>query len=178
MILTGEEIKKQVEAGRIKISDFDPDQCTTNSYDLRLGDKLVYYLDEVIDTRKPARCAEIPIPPSGFQMNSGDFYLAHTLEEFGSDHFVPIIHAKSGVARAGLFVHVTADLIDIGWHGHSTLQLHSTLPTIIFPEQLIAQVSFWVPKGDIKLYKGKYMSTKSPMPSLIYQDHAEETQEK
>ncbi len=70
----------------------------------------------------------------------------------------------------GLFVHVTADLIDIGSFGVSTLQLYATLPVKIYPGMLIAQVSFWQPKGKITLYKGKYQNSIGPVISLCHRD--------
>ena len=70
----------------------------------------------------------------------------------------------------GLFVHVTADLIDIGSHGVTTFQLYATLPVRIYVDMLIAQVSFWKPLGDIELYKGKYQNSTGPQPSMTYKD--------
>ena len=51
-----------------------------------------------------------------------------TEEVMGSDRFVPIIHGRSSTARMGLFVHITADLIDIGSYNQWTLQLHAVQP--------------------------------------------------
>lgn len=171
MILTGPEIGKQVEAGRIRIDPFDPAQLTTNSYDLRLGDNFLRYTSPVIDVRKRADFEVLEIPKEGLHLAKGTFVLSETRERFGSDHFVPIIHAKSGTARCGLFAHVTADLIDIGSFGKSTLQLYATLPVTIYPGMLLAQVSFWKPLGEIKLYEGKYQGSNGPMPSLTYLDY-------
>lgn len=171
MILTGLEIAKQVGLGKIKISNFDPARCTTNSYDLSLGPQLVSYEDEILDPKKEHKTKTHLITPDGFILNKSDFYLGETCEMIGSDHFVPIIHAKSGTARRGLFVHVTADLIDLGWHGKPTLQLYATLPAKIYENELIAQVSFWVPKGEITLYKGKYMPSDGPMASKAHLDY-------
>ncbi|MFQ8870135.1 MAG: dCTP deaminase domain-containing protein, partial [Varibaculum timonense] len=108
------------------------------------------------------------IEPDGYRMRKNDFLLAESREYVGSDHYVPIIHAKSGTARLGLFVHVTADLIDIGSYGKITFQLYSTLPVMLRPDWLIAQVSFWVPKGDIELYDGKYNGSEGPVASRAY----------
>lgn len=49
MILTGIEISRQVRRGRITVSPFDEDRCTTNSYDLALGRRLALYQEEVLD---------------------------------------------------------------------------------------------------------------------------------
>jgi dCTP deaminase len=35
---------------------------------------------------------------------------------------------------------------------------------------LIGQVTFWVPKGKIKLYDGKYQGSRGPQESQIYKD--------
>ncbi|MEY9948374.1 dCTP deaminase [Kitasatospora sp. GAS1066B] len=170
MILTGSEIAKQVKQGRITVSPFDDSRCTTNSYDLALGRRLVIYQDEVLDPRRAPAHELRDIPDDGYTLAPGDFLLAETAERIGSDHYVPMIHAKSGTARLGLFVHVTADLIDLGFVGHSTLQLYATLPLRIWPGMLIAQVTFWMPYGQIELYQGKYQHADGPQVSRSYQD--------
>lgn len=170
MILTGNEIAKEHASSRIGISDFDANRATTNSYDLLLGRKILRYTAEVLDPRQENSYEMLEIPDEGYQLNAGDFVLGETNEMIGSDHYVPLIHAKSGTARLGLFVHVTADLIDIGSYGKSTLQLFATLPVTIYPMMPIAQVTFWKPLGEIELYEGKYAGSTGPMPSLSYRD--------
>lgn len=170
MILTGAEISKQAGLGRIRIEPFQRERCTTNSYDLALGRRLIIYREQVLDPRRRARYDEVEMSDSGFDLAAGDFVLGESAESFGSDHYVPMIHAKSGIARLGLFVHVTADLIDLGFFGQSTLQLHATLPVRIVPGTLIAQATFWVPHGEISLYQGKYQHARGPQISRSYQD--------
>jgi dCTP deaminase len=170
MILTGLEIARQVRLGRVKISDFRGEHVTTNSYDLRLGRKLLRYTDDVLDPRRRNAYELIEMSDDGWMMQHGDFLLGESHEMIGSDHYVPLIHAKSGTARLGLFVHVTADLIDIGSYGKSTFQLYATLPVRIFPMMRIAQVTFWKPMGDITLYAGKYAGSTGPMPSMSWAD--------
>ena len=155
---------------KIIIEPFIDSRITTNSYDLALGNKVIRYKTDIIDPRSATPYEEITIPKEGMVLNRGDFVLGHSAEKIGSDCFVPIIHGKSGTARMGLFVHVTADLIDIGSHGVTTFQLYATLPVRIYTGMLIAQVSFWKPYGDIKLYKGKYQGSTGPRPSLTYRD--------
>lgn len=168
MILTGTEIERQVADGRIKISGFDPSRLSTNSYDLTLGATLLRYTDDVVDPRADNNYTTLQIAASGHRMRQNEFLLGESREYLGSDHFVPIIHAKSGTARLGLFVHVTADLIDIGSHGKVTFQLYSTLPVMLHADWRIAQVSFWVPEGDIALYNGKYNGSDGPVASRAY----------
>lgn len=170
MILTGQKIKEEVKNGRIDIHPFFLSRVTTNSYDLSLGSTLIKYDDALLDPKKKSKYKEIIIPKEGILLKQGDFVLGHSTERIGSDFYVPIIHGKSGTARMGLFVHVTADLIDIGSHGVSTFQLYATLPVRIYPGMLIAQVSFWKTFGKIKLYNGKYQNSKGPCPSMTYKD--------
>lgn len=170
MILTGKKIIEEVQKNKIEISPFDKKRITTNSYDLSLGDILIRYKTGVIDPKQKTPYEEIKIPSNGLVLQVGEFVLGHSKERIGSDFYVPLIHGKSGTARMGLFVHVTADLIDIGSHGVTTFQLYATLPVHLYAEMLIAQVSFWVPFGDIVLYKGKYQNSAGPRPSMTYKD--------
>src|SRR5688572_865868 len=101
MILTGTEIAKQVRRERITISPFDDARCTTNSYDLALGERVVVYQDEVLDPHREPAHEVRQIPDDGYVLDRGDFVLAETVERIGSDHYVPMIHAKSGTARLG-----------------------------------------------------------------------------
>ena len=165
MILTGHKIIEEVENGKITISPFTRENVTTNSYDVSLGEYLIRYTDDVIDPRKMPNYELIKIPEDGFLIKKNEFYLGSTVEEIGSEHYVPLLHAKSGTARSGLFVHITADLIDIGSVGNLTLQMYATLPVIVYPHMKIGQVTFWVPKGEIVLYNGKYQHSKGPQVS-------------
>lgn len=171
MILTGNEIQRQKDLGNIIIQPFCSSQISTNSYDLRLSNTLIKYKNsDAIDPKIKQEYIKIEIPDEGFLINKGEFYLGTSLETIGSNDFVPILHAKSGTARMGLFVHITADLIDIGSIGKLTFQLYATLPVIVYPNMLLAQVTFWKTFGEIKLYDGKYQNSTEPRISQIYKD--------
>ncbi len=170
MILTGAKIKEEAVKGDITILPFDETNVTTNSYDLMLGPTLIRYTEEVLDPRKENAFEEVIIPDEGLLLPANSFHLGSSAETIGSDMYVPIIHARSGIARLGLFVHVTADLIDIGSKGQVTFQLYATLPIKIYRNMKIAQVTFWQPKGDIRLYSGKYQGSEGPRTSQSYRD--------
>ena len=170
MILTGNEIIKRQTIGEIIITPFDISNVTTNSYDISIGDKLISYTEEVLDPKKENNYVEIEIPDEGYVLDKGSFHLGSSKEIIGSDKFVPIIHAKSGIARLGLFVHVTADLVDIGFHGNITFQLYATLPVKIYKGMKLGQVSFWTPEGEIELYSGKYQGSDGPQASKSFKD--------
>jgi len=170
MILTGNKIEQEVNTGKIIIDPFKSSNLSTNSYDLTLDDILLKYSEKVLDPKKNNKYEEIKILQKGTILPKGSFHLGCSCEIIGSNHYVPIIHGKSGTARLGLFVHVTADLIDIGSIGTTTFQLYATLPVKVYPRMKIAQVSFWQPKGKIILYSGKYQHSKGPKASLSYLD--------
>jgi dCTP deaminase len=173
VILTGQEILAQREVGRIQIDPFSSDQINPNSYDFRLGGTLKWYKNTLLDVKEKQEVETVEIPIGGTVISPEKIYLGHTLEVMGSDHFVPIIRGRSSSARIGLFIHVTADLIDIGSHNQWTLQLHAVQPLRLFRGMLIGQVTFWTVEGEITLYTGKYQGTSGPQESEIYRDFQE-----
>jgi dCTP deaminase len=170
MILSGSEIERQVAAAAITVSPFDPANINPNSIDLTLDDTVLRYRDPVIDPRVEANTYHVPIPADGLLLEPMSFCLGSSRETVGSNEFVPMVHAKSSTARAGLFVHITADLIDIGSIGVVTFQLFATLPLWVYPGMRIAQMTFWKPQGDITLYAGKYQGSRGPVKSMIFRD--------
>ncbi len=170
MILTGLEIIKQVKGGKLQIDPFDVEQINPNSYNFRLGATLKYYINDVLDPKVKQEVKTVSLPDEGYILSPGRIYLGHTFEVMGSDHYVPIIKGRSSSARLGLFIHVTADLIDIGSHNQWTLQLYAVQPIKIYPGMLIGQVTFWQVIGEIEKYSGKYQGSLGPCESKIYED--------
>ena len=170
MILSGSEIISKVAAGAIIIEPFEPSQVTTNSYDFRLGSSLVEYVEYPLDVKRDNPTREIPIPDEGVVLRKGSLYLGSTHETMGSRSYVPVIKGKSSIGRLGLFIHATADLIDIGSINRWTLQLIPTLDIRVFSGMLIGQVTFWEVLGETVLYAGKYQGTTGPTASRSYLD--------
>lgn len=170
MILTGISILNSVHSNDITISPFNKEHINPNSYDLRLGPKFIRYTGDIIDLKKENKFETIEIDENGIFLEKGSFILGHSMETIGSSKFVPIIHAKSSTARLGLFVHITADLIDIGSVGCVTFQIYNTLPIRLYPRMRLAQVSFWKPTGQINLYNGKYNGSTGPQASKSFLD--------
>ncbi|MCF8785252.1 dCTP deaminase [Rhodococcus ruber] len=170
MILSGHEIFRAVENGDIVVAPFNASQLGTNSYDFRLGPTLLQYREPSVDVRVNNPTNELTIGPEGIILRAGEFYLGHTLEVMGSNRYVPIIKGKSSIARLGLFIHATADLIDIGSINQWTLQLVPTIDVKLYPGMKIGQVTFWTVAGDIQLYQGKYAGSRGPVASRGYLD--------
>ena len=170
MILTGPKIESEVKNGNIIITPFNQDQINPNSYDFRIGSKLLVYKDKILDTRNDNETIEIDIPSEGYVLQPDKLYLGHTIEIVGSNKFVPIVRGKSSTGRVGLFIHITAELIDIGYIGQYTLMLHAVQPVRIYPNMRIGQVTFWKTLGKIVLYDGKYQKGNGPQSSQVFKD--------
>ena len=170
MILTGPKIKEQVGAKTITISPFHDKYINPNSYDFRLGSTLLVYKDKILDSKSKNETETITIPDDGYVLQPDILYLGHSVETIGSDVYVPILRGKSSTGRMGLFVHITADLIDIGSLGTFTLMLHTVQPLRVYPGMRIGQVTFWKTVGNVNLYAGKYQGSALPMASQVYKD--------
>lgn len=170
MILTGKKIIEEVNNNRIIIDPFKVEQINPNSYNFRLGNVVMVYKNNLLDPKVVNETETIEIPDSGLTLQPDRLYLGHTIEVMGSNFYVPIIRGRSSTGRLGLFVHITADLIDIGSINQWTLQMHAVQPVKIYKGMLIGQVTFWKVEGDIVLYEGKYQGSRGPMSSQIFKD--------
>lgn len=170
MILTGPEITAAAADGRVRISPFNEQQTNPNSYNVRLGTTLLTYTDRTLDAHHPNPTRRSEIGTSGYVLQPGQLYLGHTVEEIGSDSFVPLLFGRSSVGRLGLFVEITAPIGDIGFHGQWTLMLAPTRPLKVYAGMKIGQIMFVVPVGPITLYSGKYQSATGPQPSAYWRD--------
>lgn len=170
MILTGPKIKTEVKKKNITIEPFTDEQINPNSYDFRLGDYVRVYKSNVLDTKKINETEIVKIPPTGLLLQPDKLYLGYTVETIGSNVYVPILRGKSSTGRVGLFVHITADLIDIGSCGQFTLMMHAVQPVKVYPGMKIGQVTFWKVLGKVVLYEGKYQGSKGPNGSQVYKD--------
>ena len=142
MILSGTEIKKQVDKNKITIFPFDENCVNPNSYNVELGEFLKVYQDDVLDSKKQLKTKIIKIPKQGIVLEPNKIYLGCTKEVIGSDYFVPTITGRSSSGRLGLFVQITADLVDIGYKGKLTFQLHVVQPLRIYSGMKIGQIMF------------------------------------
>ncbi|MGP4104165.1 dCTP deaminase [Nonomuraea sp. KM90] len=170
MILTGPEIGAAARDGRIRISPFAQNQVNPNSYNVRLGPTLLTYTDPIIDAHRPNATRATTIGREGYVLRPDELYLGHTLEEVGSDTFVPLLFGRSSVGRLGLFVEITAPIGDIGFHGQWTLMLSPVRPLRVYPGMKIGQIMFFVSTGAIDPYRGKYQDAAGPRPSQYWRD--------
>lgn len=144
MILTGNEIKKNTEGGIIRITPFNENHINPNSYDLSIGNTICYYHNDIVlNALGHNNIITEAITSDGLVLKRNKFYFAESHERIMVDNLVPLLHTKSGVARKGLFAHITADLLQLSHNGTVLLQLYPTTDIVIYPYQKIAQISFW-----------------------------------
>ena len=170
MILTGPQIESGVEKGDIVIRPFRKCQLAPNSYDFRLGNRCCVYTSKTLDAAKENSTRTFTIPKGGMMLQPDRVYLINTEETMGSTRYVPIIRGRSSVGRLGIFIDITADLIDLGSINQWTLQIHAVHPVRVYAGMLIGQVTFWRTYGRRVQYSGKYNRLQSPVPSLSYLD--------
>ena len=171
MILSGKEIKKQVEEGSIAIDPFSDDQINPNSYNLRLHPDLLVYDNDILDMREKNSASPLIIPDDGLLLEPHKLYLGRTVERTSTDKYVPMLEGRSSVGRLGLFIHITAGFGDIGFDGFWTLEIFCVQPIRIYSGLEICQIFYHTIDGDFDLYHSKkYQSNKGVQPSMLYKD--------
>lgn len=192
-ILTGSEIRRQRDRGRIVIDPWDDRNVGPNSYDLALGDELAVYTHAVAwesgtagDLPRGPRghyCASPPlrlhgddhvtwfkIPPEGLCLYPGVLYLGTTVEHTKTYGYVPVFDGRSSTGRKGLCVHLTAGLGDNGFEGHWTLEMTVVHPLVVQAGGRVAQLLYFTPEGRQTFYRGKYQGQSRPEPCRFYRE--------
>ncbi|MFA4853332.1 MAG: dCTP deaminase [Bacteroidales bacterium] len=172
MILTGEEIKKEVLNNRIHIKPFFSENLNPNSYNYHLGPIILEISDSVVDPKRKSKVKKIKLSSKGFVLRPGRIYLGSTIEEIGSDYYVTTLIGRSSVGRLGLYLQITADLGHMGSKHCWTLELCVVQPLIVYPKMKIGQVSFWEPFGAplTEKFDGKYQKYCVPKISEMYKN--------
>lgn len=185
-ILTGPEIRRQIDAGRIEIDPFKPKHVNPASVDLTLGDKVTLYEgtfesprptaaqddgrdwkpmrdilrrspDVIWDTRARWPTVTRTIDREiGWVLKPGLCYLLHTAERIHTKHYVPIIDGKSSIGRCFILIHFTAGYGDPGFDGQFTLEVMTQIPVRVYPGMRFCQVRFHTLVGEPQLYAGHY----------------------
>jgi dCTP deaminase len=156
MILTGDEIRVELQRGTITLDPFDPDQLNPNSYNYRLASALTICTDPVLDPRQSGRWTTVQIPDEGLVLEPGRLYLGSTVERIGSSRYVTSLIGRSSLGRLGMFLQTSADLGNLGATHCWTLEIKVVQRLRVYADMLAGQVSFWKPRGRVSLYAGLY----------------------
>lgn len=194
-MLTGAAIREAVKSGDIKITDFNENQLNPNSYNLRLHPQLKIYSDvaeifagevtpttrfgqDYLDSKGENPTTELVIPEEGIILYPNVLYIGRTVEETGTEKFIPMLNGRSSGGRLGMNIHICAGFGDIGFDGTWTLEITVVHPLKVYPNMEIAQVSFFTPAGEVdKLYRGKYFKQIEATESRMYRDFSTNKEE-
>jgi dCTP deaminase len=198
-VLTGSQIKREVEDGRIRIDPYNPAMVNPNSIDVTLGnDFLLLRYCRVMDTECPITPEEIatwdvvrPDASGWLEARGGSadahdrvvrvedgqkllikpgwFLLGHTRETIWSEQYVPAMYGKSTIARCSVVPHQQAGGGDLNFSGQYTLEITSTLWSVLRPGMRIAQMWFFTTDGERDILygqqQGKYDGQMGPTPA-------------
>jgi dCTP deaminase len=178
-MLSGTGIQEALEQGDLKIEPLSPEGIQPASVDLRLGRRYLRLKDGVtLDAHKDNSEFFDPYFISDFlELPPGVLVLGETMECITlSDALMAHLSGRSSYGRLGVFVHITAGVIDPEWHGYLTLELWNATqgPVRLYVGDRIAQLTFHrlagPPGRDRMVYRGKYNGADEPQVSRSYLD--------
>ena len=176
MILTDNEILKEMKKGTILIEPFDIQFLGTNSYDVHLGKHLATYTDEILDAKKHNQIQHFDIPEEGFVLMPGELYLGVTQEYTETHAHVPFLEGKSSTGRLGIDIHATAGKGDVGFCNTWTLEISCSRPVRIYEGMPIGQLIYFMVEGEVnnpynKKANAKYTDrTVRPVESMMWKN--------
>jgi dCTP deaminase len=159
MILTKEEILKQIKKGSIKISPFNENSIGPASIDLTLDNQLRVFnsksklIKEDVDYKKITKIIDIT---KGYILNPGELVLGITKEKVTlPENICGWLNSRSRFARIGLMSHITAPFMAPGISNRQVLEIFNAGPNKIklIPGTKICQLVFQECKGKAK-YSG------------------------
>ncbi len=170
-VLTGNEILKYLEVGKIGITPFEKDQVGPTSIDLTLGNKF-----RVFKKVKKIFHVKEDISYEGFteviSVKEGDYLLlmpgelVHgiTKEKIRlPEDLAGWIEGRSRFARIGLMIHVTAGLVQPGCDNKQVLEISnmSPMPMALHPGTRICQIILERLEGKAR-YEGAFKDQLNP----------------
>ncbi len=176
MILSDNEILKEIRKRNIVIKPFNRKSLGSNSYDVHLGEWLAVYKDEVLDAKKHNKVNYFRIPKDGHILHPTKLYLGVTHEYTETFEFVPFLEGKSSVGRLGIDIHATAGKGDVGFKNKWTLEISVKQPVKIYAGMPIGQLIYFKVEGDVltpydKKPSAKYnRKTSKPVESMMFKN--------
>ena len=167
MILSRDEILREVEAGRIKIEPFERKNLSTASIDLTVSRsfrRLVRNEDPIevnveVDYRNPSITRLVEVPQGGFiEVAPQETLLGITQERIGlPDDVCGWFEGRSRFARLGLLVHISAGFMQPGTFNNQVLEISnmSPRPLRLFPGTPLCQFIFQRTAGKAT-HAGRY----------------------
>jgi dCTP deaminase len=188
MILSDRDIRREIDAGRIRITppiDLDKHMGSC-SVDFRLGNTFMVFEHSrysYIDPRQPQSIGEgmrtiVVSNDEPFIMQAGDFALASTIESLElPDDLLGRLEGRSSIARLGITVHSTAAVFEPGWTGTATMELSNLgrMAVALYPGMRICSFTFQQLSSPVLVpYRqkigNKYAGQNEPRASLLSEE--------
>ena len=183
MLLSDQDLRKEVESGRLHLDPFDVEMVQPSSIDVRLdrffrvfNNTKYTHIDPSIQQDDLTSLVETP-EGEPFVLHPGEFVLGSTYELVTlPDDLAGRLEGKSSLGRLGLLTHSTAGFIDPGFSGHITLELSNVanLPITLHAGMKIGQLCLFKlsspaehPYGS-KQAGSRYQGQRGPTPSRAY----------
>lgn len=183
MLLSDNDLRKELEAGRLQLDPFEPKMLQPSSIDVRLDrffrvfDNSRYTHIDPMQQQDELTTLVEPVGEEPFVLHPGEFVLGSTFERVGlPDYLAGRLEGKSSLGRLGLLTHSTAGFIDPGFSGHITLELSNVanLPITLWPGMKIGQLCLFQltspaehPYGSTQA-GSRYQGQRGPTPSRAY----------
>jgi dCTP deaminase len=183
VLLSDQDLRKEVESGRLVLDPFDVEMVQPSSIDVRLdrffrvfNNTRYTHIDPAQQQDDLTSLVETP-DNEPFVLHPGEFVLGSTYEMVTlPDDLAGRLEGKSSLGRLGLLTHSTAGFIDPGFSGHITLELSNVanLPITLHPGMKIGQLCLFKlsspaehPYGS-KQAGSRYQGQRGPTPSRAY----------
>jgi dCTP deaminase len=176
MILTDQQILREMRKGSIVIRPFQRKFLGSNSYDVHLGEWLAMYKDEILDAKLHNEVVYFRIPKEGLILVPSKLYLGVTKEYTETHRHVPFLEGKSSIGRLGIDIHATAGKGDIGFCNTWTLEISVRQPVRIYAGMPIGQLIYFEVNGDVAIPYNKKTSAKyrrrtdKPVESMMWKN--------
>ncbi|MEU7478623.1 dCTP deaminase [Lentzea sp. NPDC042327] len=183
MLLSDQDLRKEVESGRLHLDPFDAEMLQPSSIDVRLDRFFRVFNNTKYTHIDPSQqqddLTSLVETPEGeqFVLHPGEFVLGSTYEMVTlPDDLAGRLEGKSSLGRLGLLTHSTAGFIDPGFSGHITLELSNVanLPITLHPGMKIGQLCLFKlsspaehPYGSTQA-GSRYQGQRGPTPSRAY----------
>jgi dCTP deaminase len=185
VLLSDRDIRREIDAGRVRLEPYDAGMVQPSSVDLRLDRYFRVFQNHRYSHIDPAEEQEeltVQVEPTGdepFVLHPGEFVLGSTLELVTlPDDLAGRLEGKSSLGRLGLLTHSTAGFIDPGFTGHVTLELSNVanLPIKLWPGMKVGQLCLFRlespaehPYGSA-VYGSRYQGQRGPTASRSWRD--------
>lgn len=181
-VLSDKHIKERINNGTLTIKNYNEDNISVASVDLRLGEEFRVFKHTEVTHIDPNDSIQEDIMEyvkkengKPFIIHPGELILGSTMEYIKMPpDLVARLDGRSSMARLGIIIHSTAGSVDPGFEGQLTLEIAniSKVPVCLYPGTRICRITFDElsskserPYNERK--NSKYVGQKGPQMSRI-----------